>query len=168
MLLETAAAYRMNPMHFGFEMLAQSQNRSLHKVNTNADRVHGFATSAPTGTLQLFLINKFNVVQKVRVVLTDRRGRVLLGRTRDGACRWGLPGGGIEPEDYGNVLATAEREVAEETGARSCSQWRIAFVDEQRRTSVCAARPSSDRRNRPCQHAEPCRACAARNRNRQS
>ena len=70
MLLETAAAYRMNPMHFGFEMLAQSQNRSLHKVNTSADRVHGFAASAPaTGALQLFLINKFDAVQKVRVAL---------------------------------------------------------------------------------------------------
>ena len=57
-------------MHFGFEMLAQSQNRSLHKISTDADRVHGFATSAPVGTLQLFLINKFNVVQKVRVVLS--------------------------------------------------------------------------------------------------
>jgi hypothetical protein len=57
-------------MHFGFEMLAQSQNRSLHKVNTSADRVHGFATSAlGAGTLQLFLINKFDAVQQVRVLL---------------------------------------------------------------------------------------------------
>ena len=70
MLLETVAAYRMNPMHFGLEMLAQSQNRSLHKVNTSADRVHGFATSSlATGALQLFLINKFDALQKVRVVL---------------------------------------------------------------------------------------------------
>ena len=69
MLLETKAAFRMNPMHFGFEMLAEAQNRSLHKVNTSADRVHGFATSASTGTLQLFLINKFDAVQKVRISL---------------------------------------------------------------------------------------------------
>ena len=58
-------------MHFGFEMLAKSQNRLLHQVNTSADRVHGFATSSPVmaGALQLFLINKFDALQKVRVLL---------------------------------------------------------------------------------------------------
>eukprot|EP01048_Picozoa_sp_COSAG05_P021490 COSAG05_NODE_3970_length_1744_cov_4.354407_1_plen_495_part_10 len=65
-LLDTLSGYRMNPMHFGFEMLAKAQNRSLHKITTTADRVHGFATSSPmTGAIQLFLINKFSVTQEV-------------------------------------------------------------------------------------------------------
>eukprot|EP01048_Picozoa_sp_COSAG05_P031787 COSAG05_NODE_11801_length_495_cov_2.858586_1_plen_109_part_10 len=51
---------------YSTEMLAKAQNRSLHKITTSADRVHGFATSSPmTGAIQLFLINKFSVTQEV-------------------------------------------------------------------------------------------------------
>ena len=35
-LLDTAAGYRMNPMHLGLEMLATAQNRSLLKVEAAA------------------------------------------------------------------------------------------------------------------------------------
>lgn len=80
---------------------------------------------------------------KVRVVLTNGSGRVLLGRTRDGACHWGLPGGSVDVEDA-DALAAAKRELAGETGARSCSRWRPALVDEVRRTSVFSATIASD------------------------
>jgi hypothetical protein len=70
MLLETAAGYRMNPMHLGFELLAKAQNRTMLKLNTTAKRVHGFASlEASSGHVQVFLINKFEVVQKIRVAL---------------------------------------------------------------------------------------------------
>ena len=47
MLMDTAAEYRMNPMHFGLEMLAQAQNKSMHKLNTSADRVRATSRSHP-------------------------------------------------------------------------------------------------------------------------
>ena len=55
----------------------------------------------------------------VRVVLLDAEGRLLLFDTRDTHMPdlgrwWELPGGGMEPGE--DVVATAVREVAEETG----------------------------------------------------
>ena len=82
----------MNPMHFGFEMLAKAQNRSLHKITTSADRVHGFATSSPmTGAIQLFLINKFSVTQEVNVTLPRYAFTAPSAFTSmvDGADHWG-------------------------------------------------------------------------------
>ena len=73
MLLSTHAGYRMNPMHLGLELLATSQNRSMLKVNTSADRVYGFATVPVAGQggggLEVLLINKFEQAQKVRLAL---------------------------------------------------------------------------------------------------
>lgn len=70
MLLDTAAGFRMNPMHFGIEMLAEAQNKSLHAINTTADRVHGFATVDAVGKLELYLINKFEVAMPVTVLVS--------------------------------------------------------------------------------------------------
>ena len=105
-----------------------------HKYNGRLDNLTDMAVVGGTAECSVGPMS----AAKVRVVLTDARGRVLLGRTQDGACNWGLPGGAIDPVDA-DVLAAAEREVAEETGARGCSEWRVAFFDQTRRTSVCAA-----------------------------
>ena len=79
MLLDTNASFRMNPMHHGLEMLARAQRKSLLKINGTADgyRVHGFATRNETGPGPgpgagpdaVFLINKFEVEQKVNIAL---------------------------------------------------------------------------------------------------
>ena len=87
---------------------------------------------------------------KVRVVLCDTLGHVMLGRTTDGDCKWGLPGGAIEPSDQ-DVLAAAKREVAEETGALDCTNWRVVYVDKARGTWVCAAQISPDAQIDPSQ-----------------
>ena len=70
MLLDSKAGFRMNPMHLGLELLATAQNQSMLKINTTAPRVHGFASRhEPDGEIRIFLINKFEAQQKLRVVL---------------------------------------------------------------------------------------------------
>jgi hypothetical protein len=52
MLLDTQASYRMNPMHFGLEMLARASGsggqHTMVAMNTSEVRVHGFAAIAKT------------------------------------------------------------------------------------------------------------------------
>ena len=70
MLLDTKAHFRMNPMHLGLELLATAQNQTMLKINTSAPRVHGFASRGePSDEVRIFLINKFEVQQKLRVVM---------------------------------------------------------------------------------------------------
>jgi uncharacterized membrane protein len=70
MLLDTKAGFRMNPMHLGLELLATAQNQSMLKINTSAPRVHGFACRKEgSGEIRVFLINKYEAQQKLRVVL---------------------------------------------------------------------------------------------------
>ena len=60
----------MNPMHLGLELLATAQNQSMLQMNTSASRVHGFASRDElSGAVSIFLINKFEVAQKLRVSL---------------------------------------------------------------------------------------------------
>lgn len=94
MLLETSAGYRMNPMHLGFELLAKAQNRTMLKLNTTAKRVHGFASlEASSGHVQIFLINKYEAVQKVYVALPASGPAALADGTLtsmvDTADHWG-------------------------------------------------------------------------------
>ena len=65
---------------FGFELLAMAQNRSFLHLSTSAPRVHGFAIvcdhaacpGAATDEVVLFLINKFEAAQDIRVMLPPR------------------------------------------------------------------------------------------------
>ena len=112
MLLDTDASYRMNPMHYGLEMLARAQRKSLLKITGTADgyRVHGFATRNETapggaGADTVYLINKFEVEQKVRITfgsqganLTDLGHVISLVDTED---HWGALAGSQPQCDAG-------------------------------------------------------------------
>ena len=77
MLLDTSAAWRMNPMHIGLELLATAQSGVRYNLSTSAKRVHGFAvqheheqttTTTATTTISqttLFTLNKYNVSMPV-------------------------------------------------------------------------------------------------------
>ncbi len=56
---------------------------------------------------------KTRVKAGVGIIIIDDERKILLERRSDN-CMWGLPGGGIDPEE--SVLETALREVKEETG----------------------------------------------------
>ena len=105
MLLDTAAGYRMNPMHFALEMLAKSTGLTMLPLATSADRVHGFAGrnssvggggggGGDNASVEYFLINKYQVPMPVTIrgVLTavagrrgDRRGTgAVAGENSDG------------------------------------------------------------------------------------
>ena len=71
MLLDTSAAWRMNPMHIGLELLATAQSGVRYNLSTSAKRVHGFAVQheheqrSTTTTTTLFTLNKYNVSMPV-------------------------------------------------------------------------------------------------------
>lgn len=89
MLLDTDAAWRMNPMHIGFELLAAAQRGARFNVTTSAKRVHGFAVSIPAADaaaaaaaaagvaaateLALFVLNKYTVPIEITVALPTGR-----------------------------------------------------------------------------------------------
>ncbi|MCX7013752.1 MAG: hypothetical protein NTW86_14560 [Candidatus Sumerlaeota bacterium] len=56
-LLDTANGFRLNPFHFGMEMLANAHGGTYLSVDTSDPCVHGFATMKD-GTCLLYLINK--------------------------------------------------------------------------------------------------------------
>lgn len=63
-----------------------------------------------------------------RVVAIDRLGRVLLVRHSYGTRRWMLPGGGMARGE--DPLATAARELLEETGCRAIGARLVTIVEE--------------------------------------
>ena len=74
MLLDTAAGYRMNPMHFGLEMLAKSTGLTLFPLSTSNKRIHGFVgrrntstAAAAAGHAEYYLINKFESAMPVTI-----------------------------------------------------------------------------------------------------
>ena len=71
MLLDTQAAYRMNPMHIGLAMLFAAANTTMVNVTSSAARVHGFASrdDGGGGTLRVYLMNKFEVAKPVSIAL---------------------------------------------------------------------------------------------------
>ena len=77
MLMDSIAAYRMNPMHFGLELLARATNSTMRAVTTSTSRVHGFAAKdMEQNTIRLYLINKLEQAQPVQIVLPDTQARV--------------------------------------------------------------------------------------------
>lgn len=68
MLMDTSSGYRFNPMHFGFEMLAESTNASMLSMVTSARTVHGFAALTDSELL-VYIINKFEEDQDTSIAI---------------------------------------------------------------------------------------------------
>lgn len=62
MLMDTSSAYRFNPMHYGFEMLAESTNASMLSLATSVHAVHGFAALTDSEVM-VYVINKLETEQ---------------------------------------------------------------------------------------------------------
>eukprot|EP00041_Stephanoeca_diplocostata_P035070 m.1224826 g.1224826 ORF g.1224826 m.1224826 type:complete len:595 (+) comp24627_c0_seq9:70-1854(+) len=101
MLLDTDADFRMNPVHFGLELLFTSVNTSMLAFNTTAPRVHGFCSeppsrvhapahaSAPNHTC-CFLINKIQVDVTVHIRVPADLPRLSQARSvEDTSDHWG-------------------------------------------------------------------------------
>jgi hypothetical protein len=76
MLLDTQAGYRMNPMHFGLEMLARAggtnEAHAMVVMNTTEVRVHGFAAIGKAGgkdEVLCYLINKNKLPRTIEIKL---------------------------------------------------------------------------------------------------
>ena len=65
-------SYRFNPMHFGFEMLAEAQGAEMIQMNetTNNPSVYGF-TARKNGEYLIYLINKSNNEQDIEIDFKD-------------------------------------------------------------------------------------------------
>lgn len=66
------ANYRFNPMHFGFEMLAEAQGAAMIQMNeaTNNPSVYGF-TAKKNGEYLIYLINKSDNEQDIEIDFKD-------------------------------------------------------------------------------------------------
>ena len=96
MLLDTQAAYRMNPMHLGLALLFESANTTMLRLNTTAPRVYGFAAredgpaGSPSSTTRVYLINKFEAAQAVQIAVPPSLGALARGTSMvDTADHWG-------------------------------------------------------------------------------
>ena len=58
MLLDTAAGYRMNPMHIGLGLLFTAANATMLPLQTSDPRLYGLAARADSGRLRVLLLNK--------------------------------------------------------------------------------------------------------------
>ena len=77
MLMDSTAAYRMNPMHFGLELLARATNSTMRTVTTSTSRVHGFAAKdGDQNTIRLYLMNKLEQDQPVHIALPTTEAHV--------------------------------------------------------------------------------------------
>jgi len=66
MLMDTHSAYRFNPMHFGFEMLAESTNTTMLSFATSVHNVHGYAALTGSEVL-VYIINKLEEDQDTTI-----------------------------------------------------------------------------------------------------
>ena len=75
MLMDSSHAFRMNPMHFGLELLAQAAGGNMLSMNTSQPRVHGFAalprnaSLGGEGPLLVYLLNKFQAAMPLKMTL---------------------------------------------------------------------------------------------------
>ncbi|MCK4958698.1 MAG: hypothetical protein KAT00_04850 [Planctomycetes bacterium] len=65
-LMDKSNNYRMNPMHFGFELLATAQGATMIDSDSTHPYVYGFAAKTPCD-LQLYLLNKTETDQPLEV-----------------------------------------------------------------------------------------------------
>jgi len=65
-LIDTALGNRLNPVHFGFELLSSAQGKKLVKIEQGDPGGYGFAALSDD-TLEIFLLNKTNVSSKINI-----------------------------------------------------------------------------------------------------
>lgn len=58
-LIDTESGNRLNPLHFGFEMLSSALGKRLVRMDSGSHVAYGFAT-LEDGQLEVFLLNKTN------------------------------------------------------------------------------------------------------------
>jgi hypothetical protein len=78
-LLDERNAYRLNPAHFGMQLLAECQGGTyLHTISTDLKSVHGFAavSSKEAGTILVYLINKSGDNQSIQVSMSNNGGGI--------------------------------------------------------------------------------------------
>jgi hypothetical protein len=76
-LINTGAGSRLNPVHFGFEMLSSAQGKRLVRIEGGGPDGYGFGTLSDE-RLEIFLLNKSDVSNRVDV-------RIIGGATVDSA-----------------------------------------------------------------------------------
>ncbi len=74
-LINTDAGNRLNPVHFGFELLSSAQDKRLVRTEGGGPSGYGFAVLSDN-QLQVFLLNKSGASQEIDVRIT---GKTLIG-----------------------------------------------------------------------------------------
>ena len=89
MLLDTQAAYRMNPMHLGLALLFETANTTMLRLITSVPRVYGFA-AREEAILRVCLINKLTSAQTVNLIVPSSLPMLAQGTSMvDTADHWG-------------------------------------------------------------------------------
>ena len=88
-LLSAAHGYRMNPFHFGMELLAEAQGRQMYAVQSSDARVYGMAAGKEHEIL-LYLINKQESARDLAITLAGNPPVAATGRVmRNTQDLWG-------------------------------------------------------------------------------
>lgn len=107
---------------------------------TGANRLIMSFSQSYLGQLRKIVGNRIILIPGARVVVHDRRGRVLLELRKD-FRKWGLPGGHGEIGD--DIATTAMREVYEETGLRIARPEPFGIASDPKRETITF--PNGDR-----------------------
>ena len=65
-LIDTESGNRLNPVHYGFELLSSAQGKKLVKIKNGSPSGYGFAALSDQ-TLEVFLMNKSNVNNTLKI-----------------------------------------------------------------------------------------------------
>ena len=88
-LLSGPNNYRMNPFHFGMQLLAAAQGGLMVEVQTNVPSVHGFA-AIKSDELLVYVINKTRENQTLSITLDGITSSGVSGQImRDTSDHWG-------------------------------------------------------------------------------
>ncbi len=69
-LMDKKSNYRMNPMHIGFEMLAQAQGAIMLESTIDDPEIRGFAVKSESSYI-IYLLNKSSKLKKVNIQFKD-------------------------------------------------------------------------------------------------
>jgi len=89
MLMDDKHSCRMNPVHFGLEMMFRSGNMEMLEMDTSAYRLHGFCAD-DTLSRTCYMLNKYFTNQVVVFDQPlDKDARVVLETLQDTTDHWG-------------------------------------------------------------------------------